>query len=448
MLTPTSPAAAIAVSTLIRRVREHLEGGFPLCWIAGEVSNLTYAASGHVYFSLKDAAAQARCVMWRSKAQLLGWRLENGQKVEVRALVTLYEPRGEFQLAVEAVRRAGQGDLHQRFLQLKATLDAEGLFDPAGKRPLPPFPRRIGIVTSPQAAALRDVLATFRRRAPHIALTLYPTPVQGENAGVCIARALEAAGKDGNDLVLLCRGGGSIEDLWSFNEEVVARALRALPVPAICGVGHETDFTIADFAADQRAPTPTAAAELAAPNRDALLERLLELERHLTRRARRILGDAVQQVDWLACRLAHPAERLAGQREALIRIEARLVQAAERRLDTKRHRLHLCEQRFAAAKPQGERLRRSLDTLALRLDHSARRTASACEARLDALSAALEHLDPYAVLGRGYALARDEDGRIVRNATQLSSGDKLQLAFGRGEAQVTVDEVVPTREGQ
>ncbi len=449
MLPSTAPpSGTITVSALNRLVREQLEGVFPLCWVAGEISNLTQAASGHVYFSLKDAGAQARCTLWRTKAQLLGWRLENGQKVEVRALVTLYEPRGEFQLNVEAVRRAGQGDLHQRFLQLKARLEAEGLFDPARRRPLPAFPHRIGIVTSPQAAALRDVLTTFRRRAPHVVLTLYAAPVQGEGAGERIAQALTTAARDNNDLILLCRGGGSIEDLWAFNEEVVARAIRASSVPVICGVGHETDVTIADFAADLRAPTPTAAAELAAPDRNALLERLEELGRHLAVRVRRKLMDTSQQLDWLGCRLTHPAERIARKREDLSRLEARLLHAAMRRIDRQRHRIHLGAQRLSAARPSTTGPQQKLNALAMRLAHAAEKAMLGPAARLQSAAASLRQLDPHAVLKRGYALVRDKDGRIVRHATQLLPGDAIQLAFGQGNARATVDDIAPAEENQ
>ena len=287
---PLSGPQILGVSTLNRLVRDCLETAFPLVWVGGEISNLTYAASGHVYFSLKDTQAQVRCVMWRSKAQTLGWRLENGQKIEARSLVSFYEPRGEFQLNVEAIRRAGQGDLFEQFLRLKTQLEAEGLFRAEIKRSLPAHPQGIAIVTSPQAAALRDVLSTLQRRAPHIRIDLYPTPVQGEGSARKIADALLAAGQSQSDAIILCRGGGSIEDLWSFNEEVVARAIRASRLPVVCGVGHETDFTIADFAADLRAPTPTAAAELLSPNREELLARIKQFEFRLKRHVDRFFG--------------------------------------------------------------------------------------------------------------------------------------------------------------
>jgi len=441
-----SSSGILSVSALTRQARELLESGFPLTWVGGEISNLTHAGSGHVYFSLKDAGSQVRCTLWRSKAQLLGWRLENGQQVELRALVTLYEARGEFQLNVESLRRAGQGDLFQRFLQLKSRLEAEGLFAAEAKRPLPVFPQRLGIVTSPQAAALRDVLSTLRRRAPHIALTLYPAPVQGAGAGERIAAALAQAAAGGSELILLCRGGGSIEDLWAFNEEIVARALRASPVPVICGVGHETDFTIADFAADLRAPTPTAAAELAAPDRDTWLTRLQGIADRLQHRAERQLADASQQLDWLASRLRHPAARFADGRERLARLEIQLQQAAARQLQGSRQRWQNAAQRLAAVRPHGREARQTLENLRLRLQHAGDEHLNRLAQHLAALDSGLRQLDPQAVLRRGYALARTADGAIVRDATQLSPGATLQLAFGRGQADATVNAIADCAE--
>jgi len=435
-------ASTLSVSSLNRLVRECLEANFPLTWVGGEISNLTYAASGHIYFSLKDASAQVRCVMWRSRAQLLGWRLENGQKIEARALVSFYEPRGEFQLNVEAIRRAGQGDLFERFLRLKAQLESEGLFAAEAKRPLPAFPRHLAIVTSPQAAALRDVLSTLHRRAPHIRISLFPTPVQGEGAGDKIAAAIKAAANGDCDAIILCRGGGSIEDLWAFNEEAVARAIRASNIPVVAGVGHETDFTIADFAADQRAPTPTAAAELLSPNCDALLARLSELQNHLARRLERTLADRQQQLDWLASRLTHPAERLAQRRQAAEQLSQRLHQALIRQNKNTRLRLNAVSLRHAAARPQPARLGEQLAHLHYRLHNQASWKISQLHGKLNAQSSGLVQLDPHAVLARGYALAIGPDGRAVRDAAQISTGDALKLSFARGSAGVTVNQVV------
>ena len=251
-----SGAAVLSVSALNQAVARMLERTFPLAWISGEVSNFTRAASGHWYFTLKDDAAQVRAVMFRGRAQYADFTPREGDRVEVRALVTLYAARGDYQLGVEAIRRAGVGNLYEAFLALKAKLEAEGLFEAASKRPIPAFARTIGIVTSPQAAALHDVLSALQRRAPHCRIVIYPTPVQGVGAGERIAAAITAAAaRNESDVLLVCRGGGSIEDLWAFNHEAVARAIVACPMPVISGVGHETDFTIADFAADVRAPT-------------------------------------------------------------------------------------------------------------------------------------------------------------------------------------------------
>lgn len=441
-VTTTAPSSTLTVSGLNRLVRECLEAKFPLTWVGGEISNLTYAASGHVYFSLKDAAAQVRCVMWRSRAQLLGWRLENGQKIEARALVSFYEPRGEFQLNVEAIRRAGQGDLFERFLRLKAQLEAEGLFASAAKRPLPTFPRHLAIVTSPQAAALRDVLSTLHRRAPHIRISLFPTPVQGEGAGEKIAAAIMAAGDSACDALILCRGGGSIEDLWAFNEECVARAIRASAIPVVAGVGHETDFTIADFAADQRAPTPTAAAELLSPDRSALLARLAELQRHLERRMERTLADQQQRIDWLAGRLIHPAARIEQRRQDATELGRRLHQAMLRQTASQQLRLAVLGQRHHAARPQPAKLGEQLAHLHYRLGNQGRWQISQQTGKLNLLRRSLSQLDPHAVLTRGYAMAIDANGRAIRDAAQLAAGDSLHLSFARGSASATVNQVV------
>jgi exodeoxyribonuclease VII large subunit len=436
------PDRVLSVTSLNRLVRDVLEAALPLTWVGGEISNLTYAASGHVYFSLKDAGAQVRCVMWRSRAQLLGWRLENGQQVEARVLPTFYEQRGEFQLNVETVRHGGQGDLYERFLRLKAQLEAEGLFDPAARRPIPDHPRALAIVTSPQAAALRDVLTTLRRRAPHIRIDLYPAPVQGEGAAARIAEAIGAAAAGDCDAIILCRGGGSIEDLWAFNEEAVARAIRASRLPVISGVGHETDFTIADFAADLRAPTPTAAAELLSPDRDALLVTLANLQRRLDRQTARGFAERLQQLDWLAARLLHPAERLRQQRARTAELAARLSRASAVRLGIFTQQVNGAAHRLSSARPRAAQARTALQHIEHRLGAAARQQIFSSEAKLNRLSAGLKQLDPAAVLGRGYAIAIGADGRAIRDASTLAPGDALQLSFARGKALTTVDQVV------
>ena len=441
-----SPPPILSISVLNRLVRECLENAFPLSWVAGEISNLTYAASGHVYFSLKDANAQVRCVMWRNKAQLLGWRLENGQKIEARVLVSFYEPRGEFQLNVEAIRRAGQGDFFEQFLRLKAKLEAEGLFDPATRRPLPEHAAALAIVTSPQAAALQDVLKTLRRRAPHLPLEIYPTPVQGEGAGAKIAAAITRAGQSQCDAIILCRGGGSIEDLWAFNDEAVARAIRASRIPVVSGVGHETDFTIADFAADLRAPTPTAAAELLSPDRDALLTQLAQLIRRLRQQTARSLAERSQLIDWLASRLTHPALRLQQQREILSRLGLRAKQAQLRQQDNRRHAFASAVQALASVRPDTRKAAEHLRHTAFRLSNAVRWQNSSQKMKLNALSASLMQLDPHAVLTRGYAIALGPDGKAVRDASTLTIGSELRLSFAKGGALSTVNQVVASPE--
>jgi exodeoxyribonuclease VII large subunit len=342
----TSPSV-LSVSSLNRLVRDCLEAAFPLTWVGGEISNLTYAASGHVYFSLKDSTAQVRCVMWRNRAQLLGWRLENGQKIEARALVSFYEPRGEFQLNIEAIRRAGQGDLFERFLKLKAQLEAEGLFAAEAKRPLPEFPRHIAIVSSLQAAALRDVLTTLHRRAPHLRISIFPTPVQGEGAASRIAEA-SARPPPAAATPSSCAGAAAASKTCGRSTRKSSPAPSApAGIPVVSGIGHETDFTIADFAADLRAATPTAAAEILSPDREALLADLRKFRGRIARQLARGLAERAQQIDRLAARLTHPAEHLRQRRENIARLGGQLRRARDHQigfrrqgLDTLAHRLH------------------------------------------------------------------------------------------------------------
>jgi len=436
-----APAGAIlSVSALNRSVRDLLEHRLPLAWVAGEVSNFVQARSGHLYFSLKDSAAQVRCVMFRSRGMLLDWQPRDGMQVEVRALVTLYEPRGDFQLNVEFMRPAGLGALYEAFLRLRDKLEREGLFEPSAKRPLPAYPRAIGVVTSRAAAALRDVLTTLRRRNPSIPVVVYPTAVQGEGAPAEIVAALAAAGRRGEcDVLILCRGGGSIEDLWAFNDERVARAVRASPIPVVVGVGHETDFTIADFAADVRAPTPTAAAELVSPPRGELLARIGILVGRLRRSVERDLETRMQVLDHLSRRLVHPGRRLEAQAALVAQLSTRLAQAVARALDRQRW----------TVRDLIERSRRHLPPLAvlsLRAGQLGERVAAASQrqlaeraARIDALMRSLSHLDPRAVLERGYSIVRDETGRIVRRSREVASGDRVEITLAEGGATARVE---------
>ncbi|SDH32509.1 exodeoxyribonuclease VII large subunit [Propionivibrio dicarboxylicus] len=442
-LSPASPAdpnSAIPVSILNRRVRECIESSFPLLWVSGELSNVTHAASGHVYFSLKDAEAQVRCVMFRSRVQLLGWRPANGQRVEARVLVSLYEARGDFQLNVETMRQSGLGSLYEQFLRRKAKLEAEGLFATDAKRPLPAFPTVIGVVTSLQAAALRDVLTTLSRRAPHVKVIAYPTPVQGEGAGEQIAAALgEADRHDVCDVIILCRGGGSLEDLWAFNDEGLARAIRASRRPVIAGVGHETDFTIADFAADRRAATPTAAAEMAAPERAALIARIDALHNALTRQLRRDLERRAQRLDLMAGRLQHPAQRLANQREALDNLKRRLASALRNRANRSRQALGDLTQRLLLARPRTADAARRLDALPPRLHGNWAKLRAERAAALARLGASLDHLNPHAVLARGYGIVSDANGKIVRDSRQLEPNERITVCLHSGRLDARIE---------
>jgi len=439
---PAPLAPVIPVSMLNRLARERLESAFPLCWVAGEVSNLTYAASGHVYFSLKDAAAQVRCVMFRNRAQLLGWRLENGQHLEARVLVTLYEARGDFQLNVETARRAGLGNLYEKFVQLKEKLEREGLFAESGKRALPAFPRRIGIVTSLHAAALRDVLSTLARRAPHVNIALYPTPVQGDGAPREIVNAIRSASERRDcEVLIVCRGGGSLEDLWAFNDETLARAIRACSLPVITGIGHETDFTIADFAADQRAPTPTAAAELAAPQRSVLLARLADSRLALRRSFRQGQNQRNQHLDGLTLRLQHPAQRLARQRDELANLQRRLDHGLTQASTRGRQQLDALNRRLLLARPQTGRLTQRLDAQGSRLAGVWQRAMHGRSADLTRLAAGLTQLNPDAVLARGYSMVTNEAGRIVCDSSALEPNDRIAVLFHPGRAHATVTSV-------
>ena len=414
---PSAAPVVIPVSDLNRQVRTLLENQFERIWVSGELSNVKLASSGHWYFCLKDPGAQVECAMFRNRAQFLDFRPENGLQVEVRARVTLYEPRGNYQLVIEEVRKAGLGALYEAFEKLKAKLEAEGLFEAARKKTIPLFPRAIGLVTSPEAAALRDVLTTLRRRAAMIPVIVYPTRVQGEGAASQIARSIERANEHGEcDVLIVCRGGGSLEDLWAYNEEVVARAIAASRLPIVSGVGHETDFTIADFVADLRAPTPTAAAVAASPDRAALLDEVGAYRRRLARDMRRIVEGDLQRLDRASRRLLTPAERIARHRELLAQSLRRLRRAlpdleAARRADVR----------------LGERLRAAVE-----------RAHRQQALRLAGVKSALAHLDPTQVLARGYSIVRDAEGRVRRSSAGLATADVLDITFSEGGAEVSV----------
>ncbi|WP_414676489.1 exodeoxyribonuclease VII large subunit [Methylibium sp.] len=408
------------VAALVLAIGDALNARFPALAVRGEIAAFSRAASGHCYFALKDAEGRAaiRCVMFRRAAALAGFEPRDGDEVELRGRLAVYEARGELQLVAESIRRAGDGALLERFRRLRAELDAEGLFDDARKRPIPAHPRALAVVTSTAAAALHDVLASFARRAPQVALHVFPAPVQGTGAATALAEALAAAGRSGLvDAVLLVRGGGSLEDLWAYNEPVLVRAVAACGVPVIAGIGHETDVTLADLAADLRAPTPTAAAELATPSRAQLAIALDTLAERGRRALRRRLEAQAQAVDRHALRVARPARALANARERLLALRERHANAAQRVLRVERQRQAAALHRLAAA---------------------ATRSSSLAARRLELAGARLAALDPQRVLARGYAWLSDDDGRTLVSATAVAPGQRVRARLADGAIDASV----------
>lgn len=396
-----SPQHILTVSELNRLAREVLEQTFPLFWVSGEVSNFTRAASGHWYFSLKDSTAQVKCVMFKGRNSYVDFMPREGDKIEARCTVTLYEARGDFQLTVEFVQKAGLGALFEAFEKLKLKLAHEGLFDAAYKQAIPKYPKTIGIVTSPDAAALRDILTALKRRNPAINVIIYPTPVQGKGAAAQIAKAIRAANaRQEVDTLLICRGGGSMEDLWQFNEEVVARAIDECTIPTISGVGHETDFTICDFVADVRAATPTAAAELASQNMQTLKKQLHHLWSRLVRRMDTSLQSHAQRLDYLSRRLISPLQQI----------------------EMKSNQIKLLQNR---------------------LDISLQRHMQLQQQRLLSLRNSLAQLNPHNVLARGYAMVQDSTGKLVSDAGQLTPTQNVHITFAQGRADAIISGIKP-----
>jgi len=442
-----APAGAdiYSVTRLNREVRLLLEAGIAVVWIEAEVSNFARPASGHWYFSLKDQAAQVRCAMWKARNQLAGFTPREGQQVLARGRVSLYEPRGDYQLLVEYLEEAGLGALKRAFEELKARLAAEGLFAAEKKRSLPAAPRRIGLITSPTGAALRDMLHVLARRFPASEVLIYPVPVQGAAAAPAIVAALELAALRGEcDVLILARGGGSLEDLWAFNDEQLARAIARSPIPVVTGIGHEVDFTIADFAADVRAPTPTAAAQLVVPDRRQWLERLGQLRQRFAAAMRRQLEDerARLAAAQSRLRLAHPGTRLIQHGQRLDELEQRLARATTRLLERVSERLHRLGTRVLARSPAGAlrefELRRS--ALGARLLLAVRTRLIAAETRFGLASHGLQTISPLATLSRGFAVVtRLADGAVVHSAAGVNTGDEIEarLASGRLRARVT-----------
>jgi exodeoxyribonuclease VII large subunit len=421
---------AWGVAALVREVGDWLAGRFSACTVRGEISGFSRAASGHCYFNLKDAeggSALLRCAMFRRAASLLAFAPAEGQLIEVRGRLGLYEPRGELQIVVEAMQVAGAGALYEQFLRLRARLDALGLFDESAKRAVPAHPATIGVVTSLGAAALQDVLTALARRAPHVRVIVYPSLVQGPMAPAALVDAIGLASMRREvDALIVCRGGGSLEDLWAFNDEQVVRAIRSASMPVVCGVGHETDVTLADLAADLRAPTPTAAAELIAPARQAGLDRLGSIAATLRRRVHDALDAHAQRLDRSALRLARPGQAVRHQAQRLALLAHRLA-------------AHLP----AAARQQRGRLMQA----EIELHRAGAHRLRAESQRLDHFAARLRALDPKQVLARGYAWLSSSEGRAVTSVAQVSPGDALEAVWHDGSAAVKVTRVKGRKAG-
>ncbi len=431
-----------SIAQLNREARALLEGNFPLIWVEGEISNLARPASGHIYFTLKDEQAQVRCAMFKMRRRLLDFQPDNGSAVLARVRVSLYEARGDYQLIVEHLEEAGDGRLRRQFEQLKQRLAAEGLFDAARKRPLPELPRRIGVITSPSGAAIRDVLSALQRRFPAIPVLIYPVPVQGLDAPPAIVEALRTAARRNEcDLLLLTRGGGSLEDLWAFNDEAVARAIADSPIPVVSAVGHEIDISIADFVADMRAATPSAAAELISPDRGEWLDTLRHWRGRLVRAIRTRLAREQRHLHAIGRHLKHPGQRLREQAQRLDELELRLSRALHAQLRTRQARLDTLRARLHGQSPK-----RQLAALQQRLANDRRRLRAAMPQRLEqerqrltGLARALDAVSPLATLGRGYAIAQDSGGRVIRKASAVNVGDNVHVRLGEGRLDCRVE---------
>ena len=431
--------SSISVSELNALAKALLEDHLANLWITGEVSNLTRAASGHYYFSLKDSRAQVRCAMFKGAAMRLAKPLKEGDHIEVSGRISIYEARGEFQITVNEVRLKGLGQLYEAYERLKAQLQAEGAFAAERKKPLPARAQCIGIVTSLAAAALRDVVTTLKRRAPEIPVIVYPTAVQGAGSEFQIAQAIKTASQRAEcDVLIVCRGGGSIEDLWAFNEEPVVRAIEACAIPVVSGVGHETDFTLADFVADVRAPTPTGAAELVSPNRQESLHRLAQAKGRLKTVLEQRYFDASQKLDWLARQIRHPRQKLDEQRTYIHKLAQTLSYSMTQNVRAHTARFERQTQALKHCRPDISVYRQDIDRFQTTLSHSFRQLLTHRRQSLTAQTALLEAVSPQQILERGFSVVKNTRGQVIRNADTLKQGQKLHITFADGETDVRV----------
>ena len=439
--------SSISVSELNALAKALLEDHLAGLWIAGEVSNLTRAASGHYYFSLKDSRAQVRCAMFKGVAARLAKPLKEGDHIEVAGKISIYEARGEFQITVNEVRLKGLGQLYEAYERLKAQLQAEGAFAAERKKPLPARPQCIGIVTSLAAAALRDVVTTLKRRAPEIPVIVYPTAVQGTGSEFQIGQAIKTASQRAEcDVLIVCRGGGSIEDLWAFNEEPVVRAIEVCAIPVVSGVGHETDFTLADFVADVRAPTPTGAAELVSPNRQESLHRLAQAKGRLKTVLEQRYFDASQKLDWLTRQIRHPRQKLDEQRTYIHKLAQTLSYSMTQNVRAHTVRFEHQTQALKHCRPDISVYRQDIDRFQTTLSHAFRQLLAHRRQSLTAQTTLLEAVSPQQILERGFSVVKNTRGQVIRNADVLKQGQKLHITFADGETDVRVTKEQAQRE--
>jgi exodeoxyribonuclease VII large subunit len=441
-------ATAITVSQLNRQVKTLLERGVGRIWVEGEISNIARPASGHLYFRLKDESAQISAAFFRNRQRGPTHAFKNGDHVLAYGQVSLYEARGDYQLIVEQIEAAGEGVLQRRYEALKKKLAAEGLFDEDRKQPIPELPRRIGVITSPSGAAVRDVLSVLRRRFPAVPVIIYPAAVQGDAAPRELIAALQAAiRREECDVLILTRGGGSLEDLWAFNDEQLARAIAECPLPVVSAVGHEVDFTIADFVADVRAPTPSGAAELVVPDRRDWLRAISTIATRIARQGQRSLENRAQALDWLSRRLvtASPAARLARQQDRLHDIRGRLAATLRRDLHARSAHLFTLNRALLQASP-AVRLQRTISfvgEMRQRLTAAGRRRIADADHRFRVAARALDAVSPLATLDRGYAIVTDAaTGKALTRASEVRQGNDIRARLAHGELLARITGVV------
>lgn len=447
MVLPAQPQESLcwSVSSLIHAISDTLKARFSAVTVRGEISGFSRASSGHCYFTLKDEANQIRCAMFQRTAQMLSFVPANGNDVELSGRLTIYGQRGELQLTVETMRPLGQGRLLEQFQQLKNKLEREGLFASSRKKTLPLYPKTIGVISSLQAAALHDVLTSLKRRAPHVHIIIYPSSVQGSQAVSELSTALAtASSRQEVDTLLICRGGGSLEDLWSFNEEAVVRAMAACPIPIISGVGHETDFTLSDFAADLRAPTPTAAAELATAAQEETMQQIVQQSLQLQKQLRYQLEHYTHRLDRASLALQNPAMALQAQQQKLNQLSMQLRHSLQQTLAQKQHALQALETRLPTLLESASQKNSSaFMQLQQRWQHQVPALLTQYQQQLQQLHTRLHAINPARILSRGYAWINDEQGHVISSASQLHAGQTIQAQFADGKAQAKVIQSTP-----